>query len=343
MNVSGLVCPITKRPLAQSSADRLSTEDGQIFYRIENGLPILLGPEAITSLTPWIRNTKEPQYDEAYTEMEFYNSVAKEDARQIRELSLEQSNSAAIRHLGALAKRSEEDRSTFPDPLEMWQCDAIDIASERVCYRHIGPVKGKRIMQIGGKGSAAMLFLLAGAAEAILLTPMQGEALVAVELAAILGFSSRLRCVIGVAEEIPIADVYVDVCFSGGCVHHMRTDVSFSEISRILKTGGKFAAVEPWKAPGHVLGTTIFGKRERGIFCKPLTAERVAPFYKSFGYAECVRNGAITRYPAIVAQKAGLTITMPMARLLSEVDGAICKCVPFARHLGSGVALLGTK
>src|SRR5262249_40406897 len=154
----------------------------------------------------------------------------------------------------------------------------IDIAAQEDCYRHIGSVKDKRVIQIGGKGLAALEFLMAGAAEAMLLTPMKGEALLAIELASIFGMKERIRCVVGVAEEIPIADCYVDACYVGGCVHHMRTEIAFNEMARILVPDGKFAALEPWRAPGYGIGTKIFGKRERSVFCRPLTPERVAPF-----------------------------------------------------------------
>lgn len=343
MNTSGIVCPITKQPLEQVAADRVATADGQISYPVKDDLPILLAPEAITSQTPWPRDVKVPQYDEAYTEMAFYNAAAAADVQQIRGSSLLESDSAGIRRLGALAQLSAEERGDFPEPALRWLASTVDVASESACYRHIGPVKDKRVIQIGGKGLTALLLLQAGASEAMLLTPMHGEALVAIELASALGLKDRLRCVIGVAEEIPIADSYVDVCFSGGCVHHMRTEVAFAEMARILTPGGKFAAVEPWKAPGHVLGTKIFGKRERGVFCKPLTSERVTPFFSAFSKAECARNGTFTRYPAIVAEKAGMRFSVPVAKFMADVDAKVCNCLPFARHFGSGVALLGTK
>jgi SAM-dependent methyltransferase/uncharacterized protein YbaR (Trm112 family) len=343
MNISGLICPVTKWPLTTRSADCLTTADGKISYPAKNEIPILLGPEAVTEQQPWPRNLRSPQYDEAYKEMEFYNPTGYEHAKQIRETgSLDSSDSAGLRHLGSIAKLSEAERGTFPDS-DIWLCETIDIAAERDCYRHIGSVRGKRVIQIGGKGVVAVLLLLAGAAESILLTPMHGEACVAMELAAMFGFRDRLRCVVGIAEEIPIEDCHVDVCYVGGCIHHMRTEVAFLEIARILTPDGKFAAIEPWRAPGYALGTKIFGKREPNAFCSPLDKDRVSPIYNAFSHAEYVQHGSLTRYPSIVAQKAGIVLSVPRAAWVADIDDTICNCIPFARKLGSGVALLATK
>jgi ubiquinone/menaquinone biosynthesis C-methylase UbiE/uncharacterized protein YbaR (Trm112 family) len=343
MNITGLVCPVSKQPLTTHGADHLTTADGHIRYLVKNEIPILLGPEAVTELSPWPRNLRSPQYDEAYKEMEFYNATGHEHAKEIRETgSLDNSDSAGLRHLGSIGKLSDAERGPFPDS-DIWLCETIDIAAERDCYRHIGPVKGKRVIQIGGKGVVAVLLLMAGAAEAILLTPMHGEACVAMELAALFGFKDRLRCLVGIAEEIPIEDCHVDACYVGGCVHHMRTEVAFPEIARILTAGGKFAAIEPWRAPGYSLGTKIFGKREPNAFCSPLDKRRVSPIYSAFSNAQYIQHGSLTRYPAIVAQKAGIALSVPRAAWVADIDDTICNCIPFARKLGSGVALLATK
>jgi uncharacterized protein YbaR (Trm112 family)/ubiquinone/menaquinone biosynthesis C-methylase UbiE len=343
MNITGLVCPVTRQSLTAHGADYLTTADGRIRYPVKDEIPILLGPEAVTELSPWPRNLRSPQYDEAYKEMEFYNATGYEHAKEIRDTgTLDNSDSAGLRHLGSIGKLSEAERGPFPDS-DVWLCETIDIAAERDCYRHIGAVKGKRVIQIGGKGIVAVLLLMAGAAEAILLTPMHGEACVATELAALFGFKDRLRCLVGVAEEIPIEDCHVDACYVGGCVHHMRTEVAFSEIARILTPGGKFAAIEPWRAPGYSLGTRIFGKREPNAFCSPLDKHRVSAIYSAFSNAQYIQHGSLTRYPAIVAQKAGIALSVPRAAWVADIDDAICNCIPFARKLGSGVALLATK
>ncbi|SIO38640.1 Methyltransferase domain-containing protein [Bradyrhizobium erythrophlei] len=344
MDIYGLVCPVTKRPLTQISNGLLSTEDGLVGYPIHDQFPILLGPEAITERPLWPRDLQAPQYAEAYKEMEFYNEAGREQARQITSIaSLEMHSSHGIRHLAVLSKLTAAERSSFPYPSNVWLYSAIDVAAERDCYRHIGSVMGKRVMQIGGSGIFAIMAILAGAAEAILLTPMEGEAAVANKIAVLLGFGDRLRCIIGIAEEIPLQDGYIDACFVGGCVHHMRTEVAFAEISRVLSPSGKFAAIEPWRAPGYTIGTKLFGKREANAFCSPLDKPRVAPLFDMFSDAKVIQHGSLSRYPAIVALKAGISLPIPKAEWVADIDDTICNCIPFARKMGSGVALLATK
>jgi uncharacterized protein YbaR (Trm112 family) len=65
VNILGLVCPVTKLPLTKISDGVPTTTDGKIGYPINDQIPILLGPEAITD-KPWSRDLKSPQYAEAY-------------------------------------------------------------------------------------------------------------------------------------------------------------------------------------------------------------------------------------------------------------------------------------
>lgn len=134
-----------------------------------------------------------------------------------------------------------------------------------------------------------------------------------------------------------------DVCFVSGCIHHMRTEIAFKEIARILKPGGKFAAIEPWKAPGYTLGTKLFGKSEPNPFCTPMTSERLQPLHAAFSWANAVHHGTLTRYPLIVASKAGFRLPIPKAEWVTRADDAVCDCLPFARKFGSGLSLLATK
>ncbi|KRQ10143.1 methyltransferase domain-containing protein [Bradyrhizobium manausense] len=341
IKIEGLVCPVTKMPLTILGDQAVFTADRSIAYPLQDGIPILLGPEAITDKS-WIHDTRAPQYAEAYAEMEFYNSIGRKRAEQVRtDGSPKSVDSIGMQHVFRIATLPPEQRYRFPEPSTLWACDNIDAASETDCYRHIGPVIGKRVVQVGGSGTVPLLLLLAGAAEGILITPMIGEALVALEIARLL--KVPLRCLVGIGEEIPLADQYTDVCFVGGCVHHMRTEIAIPEMARILRPGGKFAAIEPWKAPGYTIGTAIFGKREANPFCSPITEERAAPFFRAFASADCVHHGAITRYPAIVAQKAGFKLSVPKAEWVTRADDAICNCIPFARKMGSAIAMLATK
>jgi SAM-dependent methyltransferase len=86
---------------------------------------------------------------------------------------------------------------------------------------------------------------------------MIGEAQAATASARILGVADRFEYLVAVAEEIPLADEAVDVALSDGCVHHMRTEIAFPEIARVLRPGGRFAAGGPRRAPFYGIGPKL--------------------------------------------------------------------------------------
>jgi SAM-dependent methyltransferase len=171
---------------------------------------------------------------------------------------------------------------------------------------------------------------------------MIGEAEAATEAAKIGGVAGQFRCLIGVAEEIPLANSSVDVAFSGGCVHHMRTEIAFPEIARVLRAGGRFAAMEPWRAPFYGVGTRLLGKREANPFCRPMTAARAAPLFAAFHNARCELHGTLTRYPMLGLQKFGVITPIDRAWQIGRFDDRLCSLLGL-RRFGSGVALLATK
>jgi uncharacterized protein YbaR (Trm112 family)/ubiquinone/menaquinone biosynthesis C-methylase UbiE len=334
-----------KAPVTGETEWVLLREDETAAYPIVSGIPVLLAPEVLRN--PSLQATfdlREPQYAEAYLEMEFYNSVGFNDAEALRKSGslLGVKGSESLQHLERLRLLPEKARGSFPQPPKVWVYSRMDLQSEWDCYQHIGSVEGQRVLQLGGSGRAVQSLLLAGAAEALLLTPMIGEAQVGIEVARLLGVADRFRCLIAVAEEIPLADASVDVAFSGGCVHHMRTEIAFAEIARVLRPGGRFAAIEPWRAPFYGIGTKLLGKREANPFCRPLTAMRVAPLFEAFKTARYELHGTLTRYPMLGLQKFGLLTPLDTAWRIWRADDALCSLLGL-RRFGSGIALLATK
>ena len=323
----------------------LLREDGRAAYPVVDGIPVLLAPEVLTGAQAQRTfDLKAPQYAEAYLEMEFYNSIGFNEANLLRDAGslLAVKGNEALQHLERLRLRPAQDRESFPRPPKVWLYARMDLQSEWDCYSHIGSVKGQRILQLGGTGKAIQAMLLAGAADALLLTPMIGEAQAALASARLVGVADRFRCVIAVAEEIPLADSSVDVAFSGGCVHHMRTDIAFPEVARILRPGGRFAAIEPWRAPLYGLGTRLLGKREDNPFCRPMTAARVAPLFDAFQNARYELHGTLTRYAMLGLQKFGVLTPLDRAWWIGRVDDKVSSVLGL-RRFGSGVALLATK
>jgi uncharacterized protein YbaR (Trm112 family) len=359
-----LVCPETKLPLREMAieeAERLISPAGQLVtrtndipspvgrtpqvlvrddnavaYPILDGFPILLAPEALLPFglkRTW--NLHDPRYDEAYEEMDFYNAVAQKEA-------LDAPASRFAPHLNAI-KTSPSAREHFPEPLPLWLDSKFEAAAQADAYRHISPIRGKTVLQLGGSGLHAVKFLLGSCATACLVSPMVGELQFAFALARHFGIADRLICVAGIGEEIPIADKSFDVVYSGGCVHHMSTEQAFAEISRVLRPGGKFAAIEPWRAPLYSVGTRIFGKREVEVHCRPMTAVRANPMWNVFGEAEVRHHGAISRYPMIALTKLGVKIPASLAWRIMAIDDRICSPIGSLASMGSSVALLGTR
>lgn len=315
----------------------LRREDHQAAYAIVDGIPILMVPEQIG---PYNKrrafDLKDPRYAEAYEEMKHYNQVSDNLVREI-------TRSDSYAHVARVEQASPTERTSFPAPPQVWLDAVYDSASQWDAYLHIAPLGGMRVMQLGGQGIHAVKFLVGGADQAWLVTPMLAEARFAVSLAAAFGVESRLRCVVSIAEELPLQDATFDVVYSGGCVHHMVTSLALPEAARVLKDGGRFAAIEPWRAPFYSFGTRVFGKREENVFCRPLDSQRVAPLRTAFGWSNTVQHGTFARYFLIALKKLGVKLSLMTVWHLIRIDDSLSSLVPGLRRLGSSIALLGTK
>ena len=292
------ICPQTKLPLRPMSLDQakealgsanlaprsnaepapfgvtptmMVRSDGACAYPVVDGIPVLLAPEQITRADrPQQFDLKDVKYAEAYEEMTHYNEVAKGEAAAILK-------SESYRVIEPILRLPPSDRHTFPEPKEAWIDCVPDCKAQYEASRYLGSIAGKRLLQLGGKGIHAVKWLLGGAAEAWVLTPMLGEIYCSIALAKEAGVLDRLRCVVGVAEEIPLVDNMFDAIYSGGCVHHMTTELAMPEIARVLKPGGRFACMDPWRAPLYAIGTKILGKREKNVLLSAANAGTRCP------------------------------------------------------------------
>jgi SAM-dependent methyltransferase len=294
------------RPRAEGVTDLLADEAHGVAFPVVNGIPVLMWPDAYVPMaleTP-PADMDDRLYAEAYAEMAFYNVASAQQAADICKTDIH-------RRLRRVA--DEGDAKTFPDPVDLWIESVHDSAAQTGVYRYLGPLEGKTFMQLGGDGRHAIIALLAGARQAVLVTPMIGEAEFCYALAVTLNLQDRLSCVLGLAEALPFSDGMFDAIYSPGCLHHMRLDVALPEIRRVLTKGGAFAAHEPWRTPIYGIGTWLFGKREHGlinrsqnVYCSPLTPERLAPLATNFSDHVTRNHGPVTRYLLIVLDKLGL-------------------------------------
>src|SRR4051812_34898399 len=68
----------------------------------------------------------------------------------------------------------------------------------------------------------------------------------------------------------------------------------FEPVGRVLETGGRFAVTEPWRAALYGIGTSILGKREVQVGCRPLTATRLRSLPTVFRRSQIRHHGALT-------------------------------------------------
>jgi SAM-dependent methyltransferase/uncharacterized protein YbaR (Trm112 family) len=315
----------------------LLREDGRGAYPVVDGFPILRSPEMLTPSGPErVVDVTVAPYAEAYAELAHYDQRAGTAAADVR-------TSQAFADMSRLAAIPATERAAFPDPPGRWLDARYELAAQYDAFRHLRPLDGTRVLQVGGHGLHAVRFLLAGADEAWLASPMPGELAFAVALARECGVVDRLHCVAALAEELPFADGSFDAVYSQACVHHWVVPLAAPECLRVLTAGGRFAAVEPWRGPLYGVGTKVLGKRDRDVHCVVLTADRVHEPFSGFDGLRVVHHGALTRYPLLALMKAGIRLSRRTVWRIGRVDDVLSGAFPRLRDSGSSVAILGSR
>jgi SAM-dependent methyltransferase len=359
--LSDLACPRTRRPLELvrlSDSEKHSLKkiprtglaagdyglgDGHAFltagdhqyYAIAGGFPVLLYPEMLVT-----RDDTEPvdlfdpRYQEAYEEMKHYNSIGNDGADRLDDATL-------YSLMGRLANERPQ-AATFPDAEFGWIDSLNDGLSQLEAYSYLAPLEGKSFLQLGGSGSHAVKALLGGARVATLLTPMLGEARQGRALARHFGVEDRFNAVVAIGEELPFRAGSFDAIYSGGCIHHMRTEYAFAELDRVLSQGGRFSSVDPWKTVLHTVGTRVFGKRECGVFCRPIDPARLAPI-SLFKTHTVNRHGPFFRYPMIVLEKFGVRLPVTSMLRLARFDDVLGKVTGTTNFLAGSIMFAGEK
>jgi uncharacterized protein YbaR (Trm112 family)/SAM-dependent methyltransferase len=319
--------------LPAPDAPLLITSNGDAAYRIDAGVPILLWPEALHASGP-TGGTRDPRYAEAYRDVVHYAAAAAEPGAV---------EAAVLDHrLDYLRTIPEDLRHAFPEPAGRWlalQEGLFDLVAEIQAYRHLAPLRDARVLQVGGRGTHAVKFLAAGAAEAWLLTPVPGEAAFALALAERCGFAGRLTAVVGVGEEPPFARGSFQAIYAPGSLHHMDTATALPRLHATLAPGGRLACVDPWRAPGYGLGTRILGKRERDVACRPLTGVRLEEASATLPSLRVTRHGAMTRYPLIALQKFRIPLSRDLVLRVMTADDVLAGRAPPLRGLASSVCI----
>ncbi len=228
-------------------------------------------------------------------------------------------------------------------PMEAWVDAPYDSVAQVTAYQYLIPTLMGTPLQLGGHGTHAIKFLIAGAHQALLLTPIPAEARIARRVAKEFGVNDRFEVMVGVGEAIPLKESSVSAIYSGGCLHHTSTQHSIREIHRVLEPGGRFAAAELWRAPLYSVGITLFGKREPDVHCQPLDPERIHPILQYFPDAELCRHGALFRYPLLAASKLGIRVSTRHLFRIAQMEERLTMRHPRIRHLGGSLSLCMTK
>lgn len=362
--VDVLVCPTerTSLKISEAGADRLApilrsgaatkpvgatqrvlvAANGDYAYPVIDNIPILLAPEKLVAADQVEKHPavdlKDPKYEEAYEEMEAYNAVGE---KRLKTSTAEQINAV----MGPLAGFDDiaSIADSFPEPANIWIDAKHDSISQLEAYQYLAPIKDKIFLQLGGSGSHAVKALLAGAKKAFLVTPMLGEARYALQLAKNFGVEDRMASVLGVGEEIPFANESLDLIYSGGCFHHMRLDYAAAQMHMVLKKGGRFSGVDPWKTPLHTIGTRIIGKRETSVHCRPITPQRLAPMQAQFRNMIVNRHGPVLRYGFLAMEKAGLSLSTPAMMKITRLEDKIGRPFGVTDNFGGSLVIAGTK
>ena len=142
---------------------------------------------------------------------------------------------------------------------------------------------------------------------------------------------------------MPFLNDSFDCIYSGGVIHHTVTEIAFKEINRVLKKGGKFSAVDPFKMPFYDIGTKIFGKREIDVFCRPIDKKRIKQFEKHFKNIIINYYGLFFRYFVIALEKIGISFSNKTVRKIQKFDKIISNLLPFTKNKGSSIVFCGCK
>jgi hypothetical protein len=298
-----------------------------IRYPVLGRVPLLTQEHAHTAKGP----LPSPASTVTPDELDFYNRAALDETGHV-----EKSN--VFDHVRRAALRPEG----FPDDIPYWIDSPYDGPAQLRSYSFLAPiVRNGRIAQVGGQGSHAVKLLIAGARRTVIVSPILGELVLALAYAHRIGVLDQLDAVLGVGEQLPLADSSLNGAFCGGTLHHMNTAAAGAELSRTLAPAGRFAAMEPWRVPVlYRAGVTIMGKRE-AVGCRPLDPSRLEALRSMFhGEVEIRQHGALTRYPLLALAKAGIRPHKDrLIRLMLRDDKAMTGPL---RRLGGSVSITGT-
>lgn len=319
----------------------LVTEDQNTIYPVLEGIPQLLAPEGVFlgDSSDILIDIHEKQYWEPYAEMKTYDEISD---RHIGAETLHGELGEKIKPYSRITKTEQE---SFPQPIDLWLDAKGCLMAQEAAYNYLNPLSDNVVLQIGGHGSHLVKFLLAGAREACLVSPIMGELRRARFLSQMFEVEDRFFPVQGIAEELPFRTRLFDRVYSGGCLHHTRLEMSGPEIFRVLKDGGKGSFVDPVLTVPYRMFVRPFYSRGLGRMdhaeCTPIPKEQIDRFMALFGDGSVLRSRTFCHFPLIMAIRyLKLGINLKTIRRIEELDSIAGNYLPTMRQHFSPIICL---
>lgn len=376
---AGLVCPETKLPLEVVDRAALSVineriqkqqlkgwngdviqdtveagliqRDIEVFYPIKEGVPLLLVSDGIPyntlqySTLGWHTRGKEFEQisEQVIHESEVYDNVAEVDLKGFDYADLKQF--AGLRPGKSLL---EQDTTNFPEPMNLWADAGL---CQYYAYKSLTPCDKKCYLQLGGHGSHAIKFLLAGAREAVTVDPSFKSLMYGRKLSNLFGVEKGFKPIRGCGEFIPYPDNYFDYIYAGGVLHHTDLRKTAKELYRVLKKGGKGAFVEPLEGNflyrvlpkvAHAMHIRLGSKEEAESIDRPMYYGDVNDFISHFDRG-IFREFGLFWLPATVLSEFLKLDRSKIFNKTDVVDEFLLKRIRLTRRFASVVTILVEK
>ena len=121
-----------------------------------------------------------------------------------------------------------------------------DSPSRKYMFDYLGPLEGKRILDLGCGCHATPIFFALGGARQVVANEISPKALDYVKRMAVkFQVSDRVQTHLGPAEELPFDAESFDLIHGNAVLHHLEIPHAAPVIARVLKSGGKAVFIDP--------------------------------------------------------------------------------------------------
>ena len=235
--------------------------------------------------------------------------------------------------------------------------EACTSAENRVILKHIGDIKGKKILELGcGAGEASVYFAKKGA-EVTATDISQGMLMVVEKVAARHGVRvDTRRCF---SDRLEFADEIYDIVYAANLLHHVDIERTLIEAKRVLKKGGIFVS---WDPLAHNPVINLYRKKAKKVRTEhehPLQMKDIRLFKKHFAWVKTEAAWLLTLWIFVSfylfektdpnQERYWKKILVDHKRLektyhrLKRIDDVILKLFPFMKRYCWNIVIFATK